>query len=469
MSVAQVDFGSASEDFPDFLESFSAKAECSSGTVGMTEGLPEGPLGNTAKYVGRSAAREQRKALYFLQRGAAGLLPDERVASCRWSVQRRDQPIEVHLHEQGFASYSGLQTCGSVWLCPVCSKRISETRRQELNTLLAWAREHNFIPVMVTLTARHALGDDLGDQLAQLKAAKRRLRQRRDWKNLRDRIVGTVTGTEVTHGSAAGWHTHFHEVVIVRADSEAEAVALLSSLASGWVSALRSQGLDGIEERAWQVQGAAAAGNYLGKWGAAEELAFSGQKKGRKGGRTAAELLYDAVMKKDERAGRLWQEFGRVFKGSRQLVWSDGLKVLAGIDEVADDQAAQDGEAKLVGLIDYDDWRGSVFAVGAKYRRVRILEAAERGGPDAVMREVHTPQQTHDDDLTAEQHDVLEDPQGVGVEGLAPTHQVTLEGPTKWEDTKSPYEQGNFAHDARTFLASGLPHNPREGPRWRPS
>ena len=117
-------------------------------------------LGNTAKSVDQprrdEAARAQRGNAFRLQRTEAGLLPRERVGLCRWAVVSKAAGVDVHLtqYEGGAlrASFRGLQTCGSVWLCPCCGRRISEARRSELNQLLAWAREEGLRPVMVTLT-----------------------------------------------------------------------------------------------------------------------------------------------------------------------------------------------------------------------------------------------------------------------------------------------------------------------------
>ena len=58
-----------------------------------------------------------------------------------------------------------------------------------------------------------------------------------------------------------------------------------------WVASLRGCGLDGVLPHAWQVQGAAAAGEYLGKWGAAEELALADRKQGKRAGLTPWQLL----------------------------------------------------------------------------------------------------------------------------------------------------------------------------------
>lgn len=351
----------------------------------------EAPLGNTAKSVDQlskdEAARARRAKAFKLQRTAAGLLPQERVGLCRWAVISRQKGVDVHLttYDEGAvrASFAGLQTCGSVWLCPCCSRRISETRRGELNGLLAWAREQGLQPVMITLTARHGVRDNLAGQLDAMKRAKQRLRQRREWRAIKDRISGTVTATEVTHG-VNGWHTHFHEILLIAAVDEAAALDILAGLDRVWRACLLGVGLSG-GRAAWQAQGAAAAGRYVAKWGAGEELTLSGAKEGRKSGRTPMQLLEDADAA-DETAGKLWQVYGLAFKGRRQLVWSPGLKLAAGIGEKSDEDAAkdetqEDGEAAPLLHIESQDWSRKG---GAKYRRARILDAAETGGAEAA-------------------------------------------------------------------------------------
>lgn len=366
----------------------------------------EASLGNTAKSVDQPVsvrgdeqdqkkkdafARINRTVAFGLQRRAAKLLPDERVGLCRWAVQSRQAGVNIQLTEYASgatrASYAGLQTCGSVWLCPCCGRRISEMRRGELNALLAWARTEGLQPVMITLTARHGIRDQLASQLDAMKRAKQRLRQRRDWRRIKHRIAGTVTATEVTHG-AHGWHTHFHEIVLVEAGDEAEAISVLAGLDRVWRTCLLGVGLSG-GRAAWQVQGAAAAGKYVGKWGAGEEMTLSGAKRARGKGRTPLHLLADADAG-DEQAMHLWRTYGRAFKGRRQLVWSPGLKDRAGIDETSDTEAANDesqddaDEVSHLMNIEHQFWTGTKRWLGARYRRGRILDAAETGGAAAA-------------------------------------------------------------------------------------
>ena len=147
---------------------------------------------------------------------------------------------------------------------------------------------------------------------------------------------------------------------------------------------LRAEGLDG-SGAAFQVQGATAAGNYVGKWGAAEELALSGKKSGR-AGRSPFQLLADYADQNDARAGALFAEFAGVFKGRRQLVWSPGLKKLAGIDEVSDEQAAEDA-VRMADESKHDERVGHFTPKGwsvVRRHRAALLKFAELAGAAGV-------------------------------------------------------------------------------------
>ncbi len=342
-------------------------------------------LGKDAKKVGRSvetARKDYRKSLFQMQRRAAWLMPDQRVGNCRWTVQRRDRPIELTRHAEGQASYAGLQTCGSVWNCPICARRVSEQRRGEMNHVLAWAREQGHQVQMLTLTSRHTLADDLSVQLGKMKHALRKMRQRRDWRRLRsEALVGNIVATEVTYGRN-GWHVHFHMILVLKCGGGDQ----LLDLKPAWLRSLQSVGLSGEGRYAFHVQDAQQTGEYVTKWGAAEEMVLSNVKKGGNGGRNPFQLLRDFTFDRDAPAGELFKHFAKVFKGTRQLIWSDGLKDLAGVDDVGDGEAAASEDQQLeemVALIDHAQWIGDGSRKGVRSRRVRVLEAAERSGEEA--------------------------------------------------------------------------------------
>lgn len=387
--------------------SFSMNMTAASGQSGPGRAAKRGqngPLGSIGTYVGRSdgseaakkliikeksekTRQEKRTRLFVLQRTAADILDNGKlnsVSACCYALQWGRTTVGVMLKqydESRRASFDGVQRCGSVWHCPVCGKVISARRRDEMNTALSVVRAAGGFPVLMTLTARHGRRNALADLLDRMKRALRRMRQRRDWKAFRAKYSGlTITATEVTHGFRNGWHPHFHILVMVSGvDDEPEAVDVVEALRGAWMSAMTAEGLSG-NGAAFDVRGAGAAGDYVAKWGAAEELAFGDAKEARKGNRTPLQLL-DAATDGDAEARRLWAEYAAAFKGRRQLVWSDGLKAACGIGEVEDGEAAGDelaDEPQEAFRIDGEEWRHR-----GRYRRGHILTATERGGAEA--------------------------------------------------------------------------------------
>lgn len=333
---------------------------------------PEGALGITAKTV------DARTLRFRLQRVAARLLPGERVGSCLWSVISLRQTVDVVKEEGRRSHFTGLQTCGSVWHCPVCSQRISESRRKEVNTLFAWGRSEGLTPVLLTLTARHGRADPLTELLGALKHALKLLRQSRAWRALKGSLVGSVTATEVTTG-ASGWHPHFHIVLFFRGSSLAIAAAL-ETLRPEWLRSLAKVGLHG-NGHAFSWQDAKAAGNYVAKFGAAEELTLGSQKRGRAGSRTPVQLLEDAD-KGDQLAARLFREYAAAFKGRCQLSWSRGLKALVGVHDQEDTDLAKYSDAgELLASLTHHDWRA---LMRAGLSRSRILDVADSQGEEGL-------------------------------------------------------------------------------------
>ncbi|WP_143040492.1 protein rep [Rhodobacter sp. 24-YEA-8] len=339
--------------------------------------------------------RDLRRQVHADQRAVAGLVQrhvrhDHRIGKCKWC--KIAAKVELHLNSYGEgsdavqrASYKGLVICGNVWGCPVCGARVSRVRRGEMNTLLAWAREQKLVPVMLTLTARHGRADRLADLLEGMKNAKRRLRQRAEWRALP--YAGSVTATEITHGTAHGWHPHFHEIVLLRCADEAEALAMVQPLAEAWRVSLRAFDLDGAAA-AFDAQGAAVAGDYVTKWGVAAEMTLRDSKAGRAGkagakGRIPLELARLAAAGGNCET-HLWLEYFEATSGQRrrQLVWSRGLKAECGVAEVADEAAAaQESEDGQISEPVFE-WGVEWSAVARK--RVRMMEAAEIGGAAAV-------------------------------------------------------------------------------------
>ena len=339
-------------------------------------------LGNNVKSVDHAAAHERNLGRYAAKWAAANILKNhdaalsKRLSHCGYVARQFEVTLE-RKSETGKAGFDGLKTCASVWCCPCCSPRISARRKDELDVLLAGARSAGLAVVMLTLTARHDRHMRLAPFLDALKEAKRRLRQRREWRGLKPVFVGSSTATEVTHGRN-GWHPHFHEILVLDCPP-ADALACIEGLRAAWLACLQGAGLSG-NEAAFQVQSAQAAGAYVAKFGAAEELALQGEKRGRNGSRGPWQLLDDA-RDGDARAAAIWTEYALAFRGRRQLVWSPGLKARFGVAEVPDDEAASEVDAAPPAAEVLRAWAGAGDAWrSARRRRVALVHAAQVGG-----------------------------------------------------------------------------------------
>jgi len=139
---------------------------------------------------------------------------------------KRDRSIEVMMKKKPGAEkahYSTLQTCGSVWSCPVCSSIISEHRKNSLQTgfdLWRSLDSCNTI-IMITYTTPHYLFQSLEEVLRIQDAAIRIMQQQpqkrvkyKVWRTIMDEMemVGYFTGRENTFGLLNGWHPHRHTI-----------------------------------------------------------------------------------------------------------------------------------------------------------------------------------------------------------------------------------------------------------------
>ena len=257
------------------------------------------------------------------------------------------------------ANFGNLQRCGSVWCCPVCSAQISEGRRHELRQGIDnWTSKGGHV-YLVTFTNRHHYGDDLADLLAGQKKAFVKFWQKRAVTEMLKKLgyVGRIVATEVTHSQANGWHPHYHMLFFFEHGVNMQ--ALQSFLALHWQDVCVKAGLkaptlaNGVD-----VRDGTFASEYASKWGLDHEMTKGHTKKGKIGGLTPFDLLRASTEKNDCYA-KLFRQFADVFKGRRQLVWSDGLKELLGIEQKSDDEIIQETERKseLIRELSWEIWQ----------------------------------------------------------------------------------------------------------------
>ena len=315
-------------------------------------------------------------------------LPGRGVTMCGWT-QIVDQPTDLwrQLQEEtGYRSYfTGIQTCGLRWVCPCCTARAAQIDRKYVNDGLAAARDAGLWPVMITLTTRHSRGEAAVDVLAGIIRAEQRLKTVKAWRRFSGRIAGYARVLEWTHGRS-GHHPHFHKIALVRADSEEEAIQAAEELHPAYMRQLEAAGRDGTSDAAWrhsfQVQGAAAAGSYVAKWGSAEELTGALAKSAGGEGLTPWQLLRLARTASSEadrqRYAAIWWEIVGATKGRAQLYKSEGWRELVEEYRQGEDEEPQP-QPELVYGFGTRERRGKPTGpwLDALPKRLAIREAAE--------------------------------------------------------------------------------------------
>jgi hypothetical protein len=268
------------------------------------------------------------------------------------------------------ASWAGLETCGSVWACPVCSARILAERGAELGSALdAWHADGGSV-AMVTLTMRHGRGDTLAscwDALSDAwAAASGRSRGVRRAK-IAAEVAGWVRRVEVTWGAAHGWHVHVHALVFLRKPDQAQQLG--EAMFAAWAARLErvgltpmrdSGGLDvrvlGLDQARHEAAGYVAKGTYREQVSRAAMELTGGGKLGRAGNLTPWGIL-DAARAGDRQARALWVEWETTSLGRRALTWSQGIREqLVDDQERDDDEIAGDDSGEVVCVWDRAEW-----------------------------------------------------------------------------------------------------------------
>lgn len=340
-------------------------------------------LGTYGKY--SSTFQDARREKYLLQGAARQLRRGLPVTRClRWTVPECHTKV-LYAPDHGKAFYGGLETCGSVWECPVCASKISERRRAEVMAAMTSHRAQGGAVLLLTLTNRHHHGDSLPVLLdGQRQALRRMSGGTRASRVLLDAIgcIGSIRALETTVG-ANGWHPHSHVLLFVRDGLDLD--RLKRDFYALWLRACLLAGMKAPSfEHGVDIRDGAAADKYVTKgvldsdgWGLDQEITKGHIKKGRKSSRTPFDLLRDYKVG-DKQAGALFVEYADAFKGKRQLNWSKGMKKRFAIEEATDPEVAEreEEDAQMGCEISRRDW-GIVLAFDV---RAEILEAFEQGG-----------------------------------------------------------------------------------------
>lgn len=304
------------------------------------------------------------------------------------------------------ASLAGVETCGSIWVCPPCSAKIRYRRGQALDAVLRTHLEGGGGALFLTLTARHSHGMALAELLnAILEAWRTRIVAGAQW--VKDQeifdIIGWVRSVEVTWSFNAGWHPHLHAVLLTgRELSDTDREALAARIFNRWITKVAALlGADGAPSEEGQrllPVYSSDVGLYITKMTGdgpegtrsrlAVEMTRGDLKRGRGASLTPWELLRATTAESSfsGRARALWWDYEAATKGRRLMGWSKGLRELLGADtEEADRQLALDADVEAERVFTFQS-PGELWRVASTPGLLALLlSVAEAGGTAAEV------------------------------------------------------------------------------------
>jgi len=300
---------------------------------------------------------------------------------------------------KGGGYVAGVETCGSVWACPVCQAKICEARRQDVRTVL----DNHVVGIgnlgpqlpgdefMGLFTIPHTYSETCTELKTGIAAAWKKFLQGKPWERAKARygVVGLIRALEVTHGGS-GWHPHLHVLFLTRVLSESEEADFRIWLGERWAAIIARLTGKRVNlcagfgfQRACSV---ANAGEYVAKWGADSEIAKANAKISKRGGRSPLQLLSDA-RDGDHRARMLFREYALAFKGARHLTWTRGLRdhytsePELSDEDLARQDAPHNGDLQVIAFRRLIWFRLVIAGIVPE-----ILSAAEEGGHSGVLK-----------------------------------------------------------------------------------
>ena len=311
-----------------------------------------------------TAADRRQKGTYDLRQAIQPYSRNKRLEKCG-NTPVGDVAVVQHTRS-GRTTFTGLATCGSVWICPVCVDKIQTKRRAEMDRILRGHVATGGGLLFLTLTLPHYVNDNLSDLLNILMDGCRKLRGDR-----RVKALEAIRAVEVTY-TGNGWHPHVHAILFTDGHLSDAAIADLHGVIFGvWQRHVhRRTGRTVLPELCPLIRADTAdVGRYIAKLCVAYEVTGQTTKEGRDGSRTPFQLAADYVKHHDPRDLALWHEYEQVMHGRKQLTWTRGIRLTLdadlmaqadadettdGADGTPDDAALQE---QVLYLIPRETWR----------------------------------------------------------------------------------------------------------------
>lgn len=299
-----------------------------------------------------NAANANRRERYALLLKARRLTYDHAVTGCLLHPVTVSEPVAVtYSTAAARANLRNVQTCKSVWACPVCADRVTKFRAAELMSALeAWAKSGNTV-ALATYTLGHKSDESCAGVLDRLMRAYNRFKSGKTHQSMKKThgVAGSIRALEVTHG-VNGWHWHIHEIYVLRGKDAERYRPMLAAMRTHWLKMVKATGGYAVPKGFDLKREKQAAFDYIVKfgkggqgetWNVARELVRAPAKRRAKSaeGLHPFGLLANADNRRADRV--FWNEYVQATKGKLQLRYSRGLKELLGIGEKSDDEVIE--------------------------------------------------------------------------------------------------------------------------------
>lgn len=324
---------------------------------------------------------DYRRQKYELLQAIKRILADMnlRVAGCMKSLG----DTSIVREKSGRVHSTNLMLCGSIWLCPVCSSRITEQRREELDR--AVKNNPDLVPVLVTFTLQHSKEDKLSKLLDRLNRTLQKMKAGYSWKKFQSTygIKAYASSLEITFSKENGWHPHKHLLFFV--EKGADLKGFEKDITERYLHILEKEGGYGSEFHAVDVRsGTATASTYVSKWGITSEFAKSNLKKGRGESYSVWELAL--LAETDPLFFVKYREYAEATYRKKAITWSKGAHELLGIgkeetdEEIALKETETEPEAEVIATLSPKLWNNIVYNA----QQEDAYEACEVGGAELL-------------------------------------------------------------------------------------
>lgn len=320
-----------------------------------------------------------RSTRFRLQEIAAKILPDSSTSYCLKRQQNGNTSVWKN-DETGKARYTGLMTCGSRWVCPVCAAKKAVQSANEIKAGLAGGHYKTYL---VTYTLQHKLGDRLDTLIADLNECIAYMRNGAKRKRFDDAFgsIGFIRSLEVRYSHTTGWHPHIHELLICKPHDGNQSQAIHEKIIGkgGYGSKLADKGYL-VNQFTVDVRTNedCATGNviddYLTKSSIELELTGNEQKQGAS--LSPFQLLHAYETTGDCLYQERFEEYSLATAGKQQTRWSKGLRNLLQCDEEEEEKESSEME-QLLATLDRTEWQ----KICEMSLRATLLDKAEKLSP----------------------------------------------------------------------------------------